>query len=282
MLSLFGAPIGQVYCGRIRRAVLFWVVGMLIVPAIALSLVTFPLGRTGILILIAIGLAFPIVQAVDAALIARTTIQPKKLVVQRWWVYLLLIVIAYFLNYGIAIFVKTYIAEVFMVPTRGMAPTIQPGDRIIVDKLWTDPGRLRRNDVVVFQSPDMPSVLFVMRLVGLAGDHLSIIDGRKFHINDREIEFSELHLNGELLRGNSVPAVADRTVAADSFFVVGDNLNLSRDSRTFGDVPNRNLFGTARAILWSQPRIFPNPNDRERFTLGPISWDRIGMPFRSD
>ena len=47
-------------------------------------------------------------------------------------------------------FVKTFIAEVFMVPIRAMAPTIQPGDRIIVDKIWTRANSLERRDVVAY------------------------------------------------------------------------------------------------------------------------------------
>jgi signal peptidase I len=275
-LSLLGAPIGHVYCGRILRAATFWCIGLLLVPLIAFLLVTFPFGRIGLLILLGIGMSVPFVQAIDAALIARSTPRSPTTFAQRWWIYLLLVAIAYILNYGLAIFVKSNIAEVFMVPTRGMAPTIEPGDRILVDKFWTHPNRLGRNDVVVFETVESPTTLYVMRVVGFSNEDLRI-EGMRFFVNDQEVSVPEAHLNATWPQGILLPPATDRKVASESLFVVGDNLNLSRDSRTFGDVPIRNLYGTALAVLWSRPRIFPDPDDTRNFTLGPIAWDRIGM-----
>ena len=284
LLSLMGAPIGHVYCGRPQRAVAFWLTGMLVFPIVAFCWVTFRLGPIGFVTLTGLAIAFPFVQALDAMWIAWNAKDSLLGRFQRWWIYLVVFVIGYVSNFGNAMLVKTFIAEVFMVPTRAMAPTIQPGDRIIVDKIWTRVNSLKRRDVVVYQSVQDPSQLHVMRVLALPGETIRI-EGAKTFVDDNEINVPEAHTDGLTPPGfvsEQLRASKESLIEPDSFFVVGDNRNMSYDSRFVGAIPNRNLHATAVNILWSQPRLFPDPMDTTHYTLGPIEWTRLGRTLRSD
>ena len=284
LLSLIGAPIGHVYCGRLQRAFFFWLGGMLVFPLVAFCWVTFRLGPIGFLSLAALAIAFPFVQAFDATRIAWNSQGSPLGRFQRWWVYLAVFLFGYVSNYGNALFVKTFIAEVFMVPTRAMAPTIQPGDRIVVDKIWTRADSLIRRDIVVYHSLQAPFQLNVMRVLGLPGETITI-EGAKSTVDDSDIDIPEAHTDGLIPPGfapEQLKKSQDNLVGPSSFFVVGDNRNLSYDSRFVGAIPNRNLYATAVNILWSQPRIFSDPTDTTNYTVGPIEWTRLGRSLRSN
>jgi signal peptidase I len=184
LLSLLGCPLGQVYAGRFRRSVLLWVLGVLLLPLFAFSLISLPVGRRGFLLLLACMLAcmlaFPIYLAVDAFLLARRNRDAPLKRYQRWWIYVLVYAAFCTANSAVAYGVRSFIGEAFVIPTRAMSPTIQPGDRILVDKLWCSPKSLRRNDVVVFRSEGPDSPLYVKRLVALPGDVVEVKDEQVF------------------------------------------------------------------------------------------------------
>lgn len=284
VLSLVGGPIGHVYCGRPKRALVFWTIGMLIGPLVAFSWVTFRLGPVGILTSIGFAISFPIVQAFDATRIAWNSKDVALGRLQRWWIYIAIFLIAYVSNLGNALFIKAYIAEVFMVPTRAMAPTIQAGDRIIVDKLWTRPGSLRLMDIVVYQSVKDRSQMHVMRVVGLPGDAITV-EGARTVVDGSEIRIPEAHTDGTIF-SRYVPEQLKKyslnSIQPDSFFVAGDNRNMAYDSRFVGAIPDSHLHGTVVNILWSRTMSFPDPADTTNYTLGPIDWSRTGRSLRSD
>lgn len=87
------------------------------------------------------------------------------------WVPTLLIAVV------LSLLVRSYVAEAMSVPTESMVPTIQVGDRLIVDKmLWAT--SLKHGDIVVFHPPIAGETkLYVKRLIGLPGDVVQIKDG---------------------------------------------------------------------------------------------------------
>jgi len=176
------------------------------------------------------------------------------------------------------------------VPSRSMAPTILPGDRILVNKLafglrlptatqslfrWDSP---RRWDVVIFEAPNS-GVLMVKRVVGLPGDTVSWLDGR-LQINGVEaryqpipahrwppslqLNFSHNRLliesifNGErtIFRRGAAPERKEQnfktvTVPQEHYLVMGDNRDNSGDYRVFGFVPESAISGRASKVLFS-------------------------------
>lgn len=147
---------------------------------------------------------------------------------------LLVMVLVFVFMFGV---VRPFIAETFHIPSESMAPTLEAGDRALVNKFayrFTEP---KRGDVVLFQ--DTQNRATIKRVVGLPGESISVWDG-------------VLRVNGEPRRETYVDyELTDSTffgpeeVPAGHVFVMGDNRTNSEDSRTFGPVPEEDLRGKA-------------------------------------
>lgn len=167
----------------------------------------------------------------------------------------------------IALFIRTFIAQPFSIPTTSMVPTFKPGDKIFVSKFiygaripFTNIRlpRVRepeRGDIIVFRSPVERNKFLVKRLVGKPGDVLQI---KKQHIwingkipEEPMILKSTVYYNmGEYgKKGKSVK------VPPDSYYTLGDNSLSSSDSRKWGFVPAKNLAGKVFVIYWPPKRI---------------------------
>ncbi|KYO68701.1 signal peptidase I [Thermovenabulum gondwanense] len=149
----------------------------------------------------------------------------------------------------IALAIRAYIIEPMIVPTGSMIPTINIGDRILVNKYIYRIKPLQRGDIVVFKYPDDPSQTFVKRLIGLGGDVIEIKEGVLF-INGKE--YKEDYLN-EPIVGNFGPY----KVPEGYYFMMGDNRNNSKDSRFWVNkfVPKKYIVGKAVFRIWPLDRI---------------------------
>jgi len=169
-------------------------------------------------------------------------------------------------------FTNTFVVKTFFIPSGSMEETLLVGDHLFVNRYIFGaaasglerallPLRApRRGDIVIFRSPERPTVDLVKRLVGLPGDRLQSID-------------KTLYLNGERLAQGAYtwhkdarvfpdrPFLEDQrrrrdnwgplTVPAGHYFCMGDNRDHSYDSRYWGPVPARYLKGRAFVIYWS-------------------------------
>jgi signal peptidase I len=173
------------------------------------------------------------------------------------------------------------------VPTGSMKPTIQEGDRVVVNKLaydlkipfttyevakWGDP---KRGDIVVLFSP-VDGVRLVKRVIALPGDKVSMIDNVLFvngqrvpvttpagPFDDEEqgaIFVADENLSGVLhkvMYTPQVPALRSFpviTVPSGRYFVMGDNRDNSNDSRFIGFIERRRIVGKALAVAFSLDR----------------------------
>ena len=275
MLSLLCGPLGQIYVGRLLRSFVLWAIGSLLLPAILLAAISFPLGRLGFVIPLLCIAAYPFCLAIDAFFLARQNRDAPLKAYQRWWMYFLALAVFYIANSLVAHTARSYIAEAFVVPTRAMSPTIQPGDRVLVDKLRSNPERLQRNDIVVFRSEGPDSPLYIMRLVGLPGDDIEIVQDR-VRLNGLAVDDPHATIDEDSPPWPDLTNFGPIRIPSDSFFVLGDNRRNSKDSRVIGSIPFSDLHGKARMIYWSHERRFPDPRNRSHYEQGPISWNRIG------
>lgn len=275
LLSLLGGPLGQIYVGRMRRSLLLWLVGACIFPILVFTTISVPIPRPGLIGLFVCAAAVPMCFAVDAFLLARRDrFLPVKRY-QRWWVYVFFFALFCGGNNAVAHFVRAYVCEAFLVPTRGMSPTILPGECILVDKLWYHCDRIRRGDVVVFRSEGPGSPMFMQRVAGLPGDEIEIKSERVF-VNGAPWDDPHAVFTGPLPPFKEMVDYGPAQVPADRVFLLGDNRRLSKDSRMRGPIPLSDLCGVARFIYWSRERSFPNPEDTTQFAPGPFHWDRVG------
>jgi signal peptidase I len=148
-------------------------------------------------------------------------------------------------------FLITFVAQAFRVQGTSMEPLLHDGDRILVNKLVYRYSPIERGDVVVFWYPRDPSVSFIKRVVGRPGDRIEIQAGR-LHVNGVEVKESYLH-----------PAFRDRDhfpafeVPRGYYFVLGDHRRSSNDSRSWGAVPEKYIYGRAALRFWPLTQMGP-------------------------
>ena len=147
----------------------------------------------------------------------------------------------------IAVLIVVFVVQPVRVEGQSMMPKLHDQDRIFVNKFiyplreWMgDKEPIKRGDIVVLLFPDDPSKSYIKRVVGLPGEEVNIEDGKLF-INGEEIK--EPYLDAEFLSRDSMPTPT--RVKDHHYFVMGDNRRNSSDSRYWGLVPEKYIYGQA-------------------------------------
>lgn len=186
----------------------------------------------------------------------------------------------------LALLIRTFVVQAFLIPSGSMEPTLLVGDHILVNKFifgiripFTDLHfsaieKPKRGDVIVFIYPKDPSVDFIKRVIGTEGDKVQIID-RNIYINDIMINDPWGHfIDGWLpVFLSRIENYGPVIVPASSLFVMGDNRDNSEDSRFWGFVPMKNVIGKAVIIYYSWDSEAVDIRDK-------IRWSRFGKPVR--
>ena len=152
----------------------------------------------------------------------------------------------------IALVVRTFVFQAFYIPSPSMVPNLEVGDRVLVNKLSYDFGDPERGDVVVFEAPPgaaTPDVKdLVKRIVGLPDDTIEGHDGHVY-INGRQLV--EPYLPVSVQSKTFAPV----HVPANSYFMMGDNRQSSRDSTVFGPIKGSTFIGSVFLTIWPLDRI---------------------------
>jgi signal peptidase I len=141
-------------------------------------------------------------------------------------------------------FLITYVVQAFKVQGSSMAPELIDRERILVNKFVYHFRPIDRGDVVVFWYTEDPDVSFIKRVVGLPGETVEIRNGQV--LVDGEI-LSEPYVEPEHGDQRSFRA---QHVRPGHYFVLGDNRRGSNDSRSWGLVPRRYVYGKAFLRIW--------------------------------
>jgi len=160
--------------------------------------------------------------------------------------YLVILLISFALVFG---FVRPFVMEAFWIPSGSMIPTLEIGDRVLVNKFiyrFTEP---ERGDIIVFESVDNGEEDLIKRVVGLPGDKIAVRGGELFVNGDPQ---KEPYTNKRLLDRSFY---AQTKVPKNHVFVMGDNRANSADSRVFGPLPEKNIEGEAFLRFWPPDRI---------------------------
>jgi signal peptidase I len=144
---------------------------------------------------------------------------------------------------GALLLAAAFAVEPVAIPSDSMAPTLQSGDQVLVDKLGLRLAGVRRGDLVVFHEPTTGE-LMVKRVAAIAGDEVGIEDGILV-VNGQPV--SERYLDQSRVDGLYFGPF---TVGSGLVFMLGDNRANSVDSRTFGPVPADDLVGRVKLRLW--------------------------------
>ena len=125
-----------------------------------------------------------------------------------------------------------------------MVPVLIDGERVVVNKFLYDLRAPGRGDVVVIDpAVDRPDDALVKRAVGLPGESIEGRDGTVL-VNGRAL--SEPYLEADVVTSEFAPI----ELRADELFVLGDNREVSSDSRAFGPVMTDEVVGRAEAVVW--------------------------------
>ena len=192
----------------------------------------------------------------------------------------------------VVLIVRSFIFEPFRIPSGSMIPTLQVGDFIIVkkysyglrlpvlEKKFIEIGKPKRGDVVVFRLPSDPKTNYIKRAIGLPGDRI-VYRNHHLLINDQSIPLTKtdnLSRYTEVIddHEHSIQILYPRNVMGDgiyivpenSYFMMGDNRDNSKDSRFIGSIPESYLVGEAVRI-WMHMDGLEIPD-----------WSRIGIKIK--
>jgi signal peptidase I len=150
----------------------------------------------------------------------------------------------------IAALVVVFVVQPVKVEGTSMLPRLHDGERIFVNKLiyydeysWAP--KVDRGDIVVFWFPDDPSKSYIKRVVGLPGDTIEMRDGT---VSVNGIQIDERYLDPRL--NVSPKSQTPVYVRPNYYFVMGDNRDNSSDSRSWGLVPKKYVYGKALLRYW--------------------------------
>ncbi len=125
----------------------------------------------------------------------------------------------------ISFVLNNYVIVNAQVPTGSMESTVMTNDRVFAFRLSYLLEEQKRGDIVVFPFPDDESVNYLKRIIGLPGETIEIIDGKVYINNSKE------PLKEDYLKETPTGTYGPYEVPDDSYFMLGDNRNVSLDSR---------------------------------------------------
>ncbi|NMA53005.1 MAG: signal peptidase I [Peptococcaceae bacterium] len=154
--------------------------------------------------------------------------------------------------------IRTFVAEARWIPSESMLPTLNIGDRLLIDKISFHFCGIDRGDLIVFEAPPSSGLqeAMIKRVIGLPGDTIAIKNGLVYINGDPLDEPYELEKPKDDYQAVVIPE--------NSLFVMGDNRNDSFDSRYWGTVPDELIIGkaVARFYPFSEATIFNAPSTK--------------------
>ena len=186
---------------------------------------------------------------------------------KRLFAFSILIISAYILS----ALVRTFLVQVYYIPTVSMEPTLYVNDRVLVVKGNIIDQNLETGDIVVFYpaenelkkgidlfldslnivklvNPELADVVYIKRIVGKGGDRIRISENGKIFVN-------EIQDNRYVINNISLSEHIDITIPNNQYFLMGDNVENSIDSRSYGLINEEYIVGEAVIKLYPLNKI---------------------------
>ena len=150
---------------------------------------------------------------------------------------------------AISAFIIIFLYQPVKVEGTSMMPGLEDQERIFVNKFVYRWEPIQRGDIVVFRYPRDPSKSYIKRVIGVAGDRVRIENGQVF-VNGEALD--EDYVPTDYADARSYPQVI---VPRNSYFMLGDHRTMSNDSRDFGPVNERYIYGKAVFGYWPMEKL---------------------------
>jgi signal peptidase I len=175
---------------------------------------------------------------------------------------------------ALALGIQAFLVKPFRIPSESMVPTLDIGQRVLVDRVSYRLTNPDRGDIVVFKPPKgaddnvcgvrhsarsacprptgaRSDTNFIKRVVAVGGDHVKIMGGHAF-VNGRRQHDSYIRPDNQCGICNLPQEI---TIPKGYYFMMGDNRGQSADSREWGPVPEKWMIGKAFATYWPPGRL---------------------------
>ncbi len=160
------------------------------------------------------------------------------------------------ISLAIIIPIRYYLIQPFYVKGASMEPNFYDKEYLIIDEISYRFHEPVRGDIVVFRYPRNPEEFFIKRIIGLPGEKIQIKDGFVYIYNQAQpsgFQLEEQYLSSDLRTyGLNEETI---TLSDSEFYVLGDNRNSSKDSRSFGAVNEKYITGRVLLRGWPFNRI---------------------------
>jgi signal peptidase I len=148
------------------------------------------------------------------------------------------------LSFLLAFIVIVFLYQPVQVEGTSMMPRLTDHERIFINKFVYRFEPIHRGDVVVFWYPRDPAKSYIKRVIGLPGETVTIVEGRVL-IDGKPLP--EPYVPPQYFDSESYPPTS---VEAKHFYVLGDRRESSNDSRAWGTVDQKNIYGKAVFVYW--------------------------------
>lgn len=161
---------------------------------------------------------------------------------------------ALIIAFGLAFLIRFFLFTPIVVDGESMSPTLESGDRMIVNKIEYRVQEPERYDIVVFHAPEEKD--FIKRVIGLPGENIAYqddqlyIDGKV--VPEQYLEAYKKNLGaGTLTEDFTLEELFDIEEIPEGYvFVMGDNRRASKDSRYIGVISVDEIIGTTNGVFW--------------------------------
>lgn len=154
----------------------------------------------------------------------------------------------------LALLIRAFVAEPRFIPSDSMLPTLEVGDRLVVEKISYHFHPPVKGDIIVFEPPQQLQIqgyakdqAFIKRVIGTPGQIIQIQNGKVYLNNSPLTEDYIAEPPNYQMEKVKVPE--------DYLFVMGDNRNNSNDSHVWGFLPKQNIIGHACFRFWPLSRF---------------------------
>ena len=150
-----------------------------------------------------------------------------------------------------AVLIVVFVVQPVKVEGTSMQPRLENDERIFVNKFIYNFQEIERGDIIVFWYPDDPSKSFIKRVIGLPGETIRMDQRGQLYINGRPMD--EPFLSPD--RNRNPKIIPETSIKPHYYYVMGDNRDASNDSRSWGLVPEKYIYGKAMFRYWPLTRI---------------------------